>query len=135
MSDTPASRRRLIGSGAALLLLAPFAAGTAKAAELDGELLRLCAEMEERQADVVRINRASGASDAELDAVLDDWWGTVEDITDTPARTPEGVRAKAGAVRTAIVGTYGDRSPKVTDLLASLLSDMLGETVELPSPC
>jgi hypothetical protein len=36
MSDTPDSRRRLIGSGAALLLLAPFAAGTAKAAELDG---------------------------------------------------------------------------------------------------
>jgi hypothetical protein len=67
-----------------------------------------------------------------LDAVLDDWWEPVDEITDTPACTPEGVRAKAGAVRTAVVGTSGDACPSVKAMLASLLTDLLGEMVELP---
>jgi len=35
-------------------------------------------------------------------------------------------------VRTAIVGTNGDQAPMVTAMLASLLTDMLGEPVKLP---
>jgi hypothetical protein len=67
-----------------------------------------------------------------LDVALDDWWETVDEITDTPAQTPEGVRAEAGAIRTAIVGTSDDACPSGKAMLASLLTDMLGETVELP---
>ncbi len=46
MSAPAASRRHLFGAGAAVLLLAPFAAGAAKASEIDGDLLRLCALLE-----------------------------------------------------------------------------------------
>jgi hypothetical protein len=89
--------------------------------------------MEERQAQVKRV--AADPTDRDLvklDVALDDWWETVVEITETPARTPEGVRAKAGAVRTAIVGTRGDTSPMVTIMIASLVTDMLGEPVRLP---
>ena len=128
-----ASRRHLFGTGAALLLLAPFAVGQSKAAELDGDLLALCALLEAQQAEVRRVADDPNDEDMiKLDAALDGWWETVDEITATPARTPEGVRAKAGAVRTAVVGTSGDACPSVKAMLASLLTDMLGEPVELP---
>jgi hypothetical protein len=74
------------------LLLAPTAIGTAKGAEIDGELLGLCAELEERQAEVSRVETDPTDGDlVKLDVALDDWWETVVEITDTPARTPEGV--------------------------------------------
>jgi hypothetical protein len=83
--------------------------------------------MEEQQAEVARVSRNASVSDEDMDDdAMDDWWATVDVITDTPAKTPEGVRAKAGAVRTAVVGSFGDAAPQITYILASLLSDMLG---------
>jgi hypothetical protein len=55
MSAPTTSCRQLFGASAALLLLASFAAGTAKAAEIDGDLLRLCALLEDQQAEVRRV--------------------------------------------------------------------------------
>jgi hypothetical protein len=131
-----ASRRQMFGAAAALLLAAPWTMGEAQANEPDGELLRLCARLERWDRERKRMNREDldghDYTDEELDAVLDPWWETVVEITETPARTPEGVRAKAGAVRMAIVGTSGDSCPQVTAMVASLLSDMLGEQVVLP---
>ncbi len=127
------SRRHLFGTGAALLMLAPFAAGAAKASEIDGDLLALCPLLEAQQAEVRRV--ADDPSDKDmlkLDAALDGWWETVDETTDTRATTPEGIHAKAGAVRTVVVGTSGDTSPGVKAMLASLPTDMLGETVTLP---
>ncbi len=151
------SRRSLFGAGASILTgVALITGGAAAAASpdflkppplpwrngprppdgADAELLQLCADLQgwDRQRQQVDRVSADGRdfTDEELSAVLDPWWNTVDAIAETPARTPEGVMAKGRALRTAFVGTYGDKSPRVISLLASLLTDMLGEPVRLP---
>jgi hypothetical protein len=84
MNTTVASRRKLPGSGASPLILALSAARATTGAKLDGKLLKLCAEMEIRQAAVVRVDQHSKITDEEADVILDHWWETVEAITGTP---------------------------------------------------
>jgi hypothetical protein len=136
MSRPDASRRQLVGAGAALLLLAPAAIGTTKAAEIDGKLLRLCADLErwdrKRQQRDREFQAGIDHTEEETDAVLGPWWDAVDAIAATPARTPEGIRAKADAARRGIIGCFGDERQQVTVLVASLLTDMLGKPVRLP---
>jgi len=94
-------------------------------------LLRLGAELDRRQAEIDSLMR-DGAPTDEIDVALDAWWGTVEGITLAPAKTAEGIRTKAMAMRTVMLAIGRDRPPEATALLASLLADLLGEAVELP---
>ncbi len=136
MTHSRTSRRQLFGAGAALLLLVPAAAGAAKADELDGELIRLCAEIPGCKATIDCYNRDS-ASDAEWEAADGRWDELVEQIIDTPARTPEGIRAKAAALRCSLHRHLrNSTNPDIgltdhadeEDLLAwSLVHDILGE--------
>jgi hypothetical protein len=94
-------------------------------------LVHLCADLRRCQAEIERLTGAGAAAD-ELDVALDAWWSIVETITATQAKTTKGLRSKAAAVRTVMVALGRDRSPAATALLASLLADLLGDTVNLP---
>jgi hypothetical protein len=93
METTP-SRRALFGAPAALLLLAAPASGATNARELDGELLAMCAE-------AMRLDLASETIDGgdAIDAMLTQWGELADTIAVTPARTPEGLQAKATVIR------------------------------------
>jgi hypothetical protein len=105
---TPSTRRRdLFGSAAALLLLAAPAAGPAKAQELDGDLLDLVAEFHDLHAELDRL-AASDAPDDAYDAVNEDWLAVLEEAIALPARTPEGLRAKASLFLPAMRNMVAD---------------------------
>jgi hypothetical protein len=87
--------------------------------------------LETCQAEIDRLTAIGSVAD-QLDAALDAWWSTVERITASPAKTAKGLKAKAGAVRTVMLALGRDRSPAATAILASLLTDLLGQSVELP---
>ncbi|MCK8784146.1 hypothetical protein M0638_07120 [Roseomonas sp. NAR14] len=111
-----ASRRNaLTGAGAALLLLAAVEAGAGKAAELDGELITASAEY-------TRLAAGRATSPALLRELE-------ERIAALPARTPEGIRAKAEAAFLAMAagGAVAD-GPAGTDswLPWSLVLDLTG---------
>ena len=142
-----ATRRDLFGTMSAMLLLTAAEAGTAKAAELDGELLAAFRKWQpwdrERQAiDAIYSEFPHSyapdgrhIADDRFDACTDQWHALVDEITETPARTPEGILVKATVLRSALVD-YGignatrpadedDITPP--DCLAwSLVTDMLG---------
>jgi hypothetical protein len=130
-----ATRRDLFGTMGALLLLTAAESGTAKAPELDGELIAMC---EEAMAIDRESNRLWDACPMEAEhpaweayhthtnATLDRWHELVIEISAMPSRTPEGLRAKAAVARSAMpVDRADDGDP--CDLLAlSLYADMLG---------
>jgi hypothetical protein len=109
------------------LSVEPAAARTRTAAGLH----LLCDELVWRQGEIDRLAR-DGAPSEDLDAALDAWWATVEDITSRPAKTFKAMRSKARAVHTVMLAVGRDRSPEANALLASLLTDLLGEAVQLP---
>jgi hypothetical protein len=135
-----ATRRDLFGTMGAMLLLTAVEAGPAKAAELDGELIELSAEfvawkradhgayaaMDEAQRQAACLARPRPWSEAAHhtpDRLL------VTRIARMPARTPEGLRAKATALWWFYDGTdewepFGWRREDA--LLASVLDDVLG---------
>ena len=90
---------------ASLLLLAPVEAGASKAAELDAELLACCATAHraDQAADAVmdRLDDVTLDDSDMLDVLgrmqsqLDAYFAAVERAAELPARTPEGLRAKA----------------------------------------
>jgi hypothetical protein len=116
MSKRAPSRRAVLGSGASLLLLTAAAAGPAKADELDGELLDLCIEFQEKEAILRRLDNwfrfvdfdgpehasQQQARSAELDAGNEEWHELLDEIIEIPARTPEGLRAKAAVLLPAL---------------------------------
>jgi len=105
MSEHATSRRQMFGSGAALLLLSATAAGSAKAAEIDGGLLAACRSLSRLYTEIQRIDAADDdtpESEAEVYATVDAWWAELNRIIDTPAFTPDGIRAKARATRIAL---------------------------------
>jgi hypothetical protein len=135
-----ATRRDLFGSMGALLLLTAAEAGTAKAAELDGELISMCEEVvaidqeSDRLWEIVLAHPEDTegthpsytAYCAYEDATLSHRLGLIDTIVDTPARTPEGLRAKAAAARSTMpVEPIEDRS-RCDRLALSLYEDMLG---------
>jgi len=64
----------------------------------DAALLAACATFAIACANMAAISAADAPTDAELEVVVDAWRAPIDTITDTPATTPEGVRAKAQAV-------------------------------------
>ncbi len=99
--------------------VAAAAAGPAKAVEIDGELLAACRSLSRLYSEIQRIDAADDdtpESEAEVYATVDAWWAELNRIIDTPAFTPDGIRAKAGATRIA---------------LEYLATPMLDETVEV----
>jgi hypothetical protein len=99
------ARRDIAAGGIAMLVLAAAAAGQAKAEELDGELLALCRESHETIPVVTRLederdqlplnHPREAALEKQVWAIVTRRFELREAITDTPARTPEGLRAKA----------------------------------------
>ena len=126
--SAPASRRRaLFGASAALLVLGAAPAGPGKAAELDGELL-------EAAAAIAAIDRQLAAwdtsdkepTDADYQAEQDDFWLFADRVRQLPARTPEGVQAKARVLR-LVLKSVTSEDDAVGLHVHSLVRDLLGE--------
>jgi len=132
MSRRPTSTRRAALHGAcaaSLVLMAAPAAGPAKAAELDGDLISLLDEAK-------RLSQEWDATPPDpptLSAYLAPrpWDALILQACAIPARTPEGMRAKAEAVRWWVLGdgmTACNRHHVPQEHLAvSLAADLLGE--------
>jgi hypothetical protein len=101
MTGRRVGRRSATAGGFAMLVLAASAAGSAKAEELDGKLIRLCNEGCDIHAGSVRIELEHEARglEAPFETVIwprtARWHELCQQIVDAPARTPEGMRAKA----------------------------------------
>jgi hypothetical protein len=102
-----ATRRQVFGASAALLLVGATEAGAAKANELDGALLAAAKRIEALEAeerrlqplyDVMPPTPESEHYEAECDALRDERKEVLDYLAETPARTPEGLRAKALAL-------------------------------------
>jgi hypothetical protein len=116
---------------ASMLLLAPVEAAASKAAELDCELLDCCATARraDQAADAVmdRLDDAMLDDPGVLDALdrmrptLDAYFEAVERAAELPARTPEGLRAKA-----ALLQLHLRSGEDCTMLAASLARDVTG---------
>lgn len=123
--------RDLLGAFASMLLLLPIEAGASKAAELDGELLACCCEA---QAIDVRSNAICDevedlpSSDprwemayTEAAILMKNYRVAVARAVVLPARTPEGLRAKAG-----LVLSHMQNDDTSTDIALSLARDVTG---------
>ncbi len=127
-----AVRRDLFGTVGALLLLSAAEAGPAKAAELDGELLACCAEADrlEAQADVLTAGWPSSGQCPrwmEADRLMDEAYDLRERATELPARTPEGLQAKARLVLARL-----DADGLAGEIAQSLARDVLGKAGQTP---
>ena len=129
-------RRDLLAGFASMLLLVPSEAGANKAAELDGELIAACAEFGRLEAAYDVACRAEDrapdgpAKDAlldQLDVLGDEQLAVYAAICAAPARTPEGLRAKAQALA-CWFAKAGDGVPcnREDQLAWSLVRDVLG---------
>ena len=110
-----------------MLVLAAAAAGSAKAEELDGKLLALCNEACDIHAETNRVEDEHEAQGLPVPYETLIWprvcrWHELcAEIAETPAHTPEGMRAKARVLADVIA---------LDDpLVASLCSDLLGRAV------
>ncbi|MBP0445025.1 hypothetical protein J8J14_09555 [Roseomonas sp. SSH11] len=127
---TPRNRRAVLrgACAATLTMMAASAAGAAKAAELDGELIALLDEARRlcREEDAQPLTAKTFADFA----CRQPWQDLVERAARMPARTPEGLRAKAEAVRWWVLSdhrTACDRFNVPQEWLAvSLVEDLLG---------
>ena len=136
------TRRALFGASAAALALFG-AAGESKAAELDGRLLALVAELEDVQAEIAALcaedmalldapdKEAASQRMHELDDIIDAqqvnrFWPLADEIEETSARTPEGIQAKAKALRIVLDAVGQDEGP-VSRHMLGLVRDVLGE--------
>ena len=130
-----------------MLVLAAAAAGSAKAEELDGELISAATELQalgDRYVGHFRpiINsgdeEASKAAWAHCEAVV---WPREDELIDfiiaTPARTPEGIRSKGAIlelwlnreVPTFLADTFEDCADQHELLAMSFARDVLGRDV------
>jgi hypothetical protein len=130
------SRRDATAGGFALLVLATATDGSAKAEEPDGELIRLCQDFQAQEDELNRIGHvlmdmpwnvreAHPLAQKERDGV--DRINVLRDlISGLPARTPEGLRAKAQAAL-ADFGPEGERpSDNSYWIVWTLARDLLG---------
>ncbi len=134
------TRRNLIAAVTGATVTAGMMPPTtaAQATGLDGELLVACARLSALYAQIQRIDAADDdtpESEAEVYATVDAWWAELNRIIDTPARTPQGIQAKAGATRIALEYLATPMLDQTVDadgrgherLAWSLVNDMLGE--------
>lgn len=127
-----ATRRDLFGTFASMLLLVPTEAGAGKAVELDGELIGCCREAQAINARADAISDVLDnlpSDDPRWDAALvearilsGNYDAAVERAVVLPARTPEGLRAKAGLVLSHL---HADDLCR-TDIALSLARDVAG---------
>ncbi|MBP0446700.1 hypothetical protein J8J14_18140 [Roseomonas sp. SSH11] len=128
---TTRSRRAVLNGACAatLVMMAAPAAGAAKAAELDGELIALLAEARRQWREWQPTPLGPNATLADL-TTRPPWHALVIQAASMPARSPEGMRAKAEAVRWWVLGdhqTTCDRFHTPQEwLAASLVDDLLG---------
>ena len=121
-----ATRRDLFGTMGALLLLSAAEAGSAKALELDRELLACCQEADALEARSNALTRglpidASLPVWKEADRLDDQAYDLRDRVVDLPARTPEGLQAKAQLVVSRL-----EANGLATELALSLARDVLG---------
>ncbi len=129
-----ATRRDLFGTMGALLLLIAAEAGTAKAAELDGEILACCRDFCVVHDRCLASDQTSTWCDEEMDAIAEDRRSILRRLGSLTARTPEGLRAKAEVLRivmdydvgSQIVDTFEDLAQPHERLAMSLCRDLLG---------
>jgi hypothetical protein len=135
MSGRSVSRRDAAAGGLAMLVLAAAAAGQAKAQELDGELLAISQEFHENRIEIDAIwddeMPEDGTPEARRSSILIDRYEEIrERLAELPARTPEGIRAKARVILAEFVGEDGKEYPNSHDprgaLALSLARDVLG---------
>jgi hypothetical protein len=127
-----------------MLVLAAAAAGADKARELDGELLQAAADFHRLRAKDLAAWSALPADKALEHARWDwcnsdegDWTLTdaaCERVQQLPARTPEGIRAKARVAQTLLLEHHGplieeDAAGEEIAVAMSLVQDILGSTV------
>lgn len=128
-----ATCRDLFGTFASMLLLVPVEAGAGKAVELDGELIACCreAQMVNARADAI-CDGVEGlassdprwdAAHAEADVLMADYDAAVARAVTLPARTPEGLRAKAAL---ALSHLQNDDMCPCTEIALSLARDVAG---------
>ena len=134
MNATP-TRRAVLAAAAAAAALPALAAPAGTQVSPDAELLRLLAEMDalQRQADPI-FDRAwalpsSSAEGKELLAraygLMDIWHERKRQVAALPARTTEGLRAKAKMAMT-FVDLHADGTPSEDDMITwSVLRDVL----------
>ncbi|WP_426958330.1 hypothetical protein [Muricoccus radiodurans] len=138
---SPTNRRgTLRGAGAAALALLAGGAGGAgaqKAAELDGELIHLLLQVR-AQMRAPEPPRTDPPSLAEI-LVPPRWLAPLQAAAQMPARTPEGLRAKAEFCADWLAGNDRRTGPGrdcegETAVAWSLLRDLLGEHALAPVP-
>ena len=132
MSRRPAAARRdVLGSFGAMLILSSVEAGSAKAAELDGELIAVCAAAaaadDQSMAlldpvdDLLMSDPRCKAAWDQSHQVMRGYSAGVKRAAELPARTPEGLRAKAELALRSLMPNDDEHL-----LVVSLLRDMLG---------
>jgi hypothetical protein len=120
-THTTSTRRSTLGFSAAAIIAGMTIPVLASAAGPDANLLDLVKTMK-RQWAVTEAIAAEGPSlppgitpqsedqEARLEEALSDWWDTADQIVDTPARSPIGLRAKAEAMQGLLAHmTFTDR--------------------------
>ena len=121
-------RRQLFGTSAALLVLSAAPAGPGKAAELDGELLEVAAGIAAIDRQFATWNKArASVSDADWREELAAYWELADRVASLPARTPEGLQAKARVLRSVYDSLAGHEGDRISEHVHSLVRDMLGE--------
>ena len=138
MTTRQVGRRDAAAGGLAMLVLAAAAAGSAKAAELDGELLALCQEFHASEDELdglfgdydMRI-----AGDPRIDRereLIDRRFEIREELVTLTPRTPEGFAAKARVILADFSGednpNYPGQYDPRTALAMSLAKDILRRT-------
>ncbi len=130
-----ATRRDLFGTMGAMLLLTAAEAGPAKAAELDGELLACCAELQAADRDLAAAEADASVDVEDIGPFCDRRDTLVAAVTALPARTPEGLRCKAEALRATLAadvpgaqpnGFWDEVAQPHERLAMSLCRDLLG---------
>ena len=124
---------RTFGSYSDLLLLIPAEAGAGKANELDAELLDCCdaARAADRQAalavdgfDMLDLDEPAGLIALHsARPLVDAYFDAIDRATVLPARTPEGLRAKA-----TLLLLHSQADDDVAALAVSLARDVAGRT-------
>ncbi len=128
--SAPTGRRQLFGAGGALLVLGAAPAGPGKAAELDGELMEVAAGIAAIDRQFATWNKASASvSNAEWQEELAAYWELADRVAGLPARTPEGLQAKARVLRSVYDSLAGHQDDRISEHVHSLVRDMLGEDV------
>ena len=121
-----ATRRHLFSASAAAVVLFG-AAGAAKAVELDGVLLKRVAELEAVQARLDVLNAGPDDVDDLFRDALDEFWAVASLIAETPARTPEGLAAKARTLRLVHRSLTSSEEGHIARHVLGLVRDMVGE--------